>query len=340
MPSNVNWKVHIILMFYCLLPLNTASAQSNQELEAKCLTNMHQLTFSSMGFEKAGEAYFSPDGKTILFQAVPTGEKEYQIYSMNLEEGTPRMVSTGKGACTCAYFRPDGQRIIFASSHAGPESVKEEPADGRYKWDLTPYMNIYDANPDGSDLQALTSGPAYHAECAYAPSGDNIVYASNEDGAMNLYTMDADGSNVRQITHTDYCYNGGPFFSPDGGQIIFRADRDRPDYLQIYVINSDGTIERQLTTNEAVNWAPYWHPEGKVIAYATSLHGHRQYEIYLMNVETQAQYRLTYNPTFDGLAVFSNDGKQLMWTSKRSSDNTCQIFIADFTMPSELISKE
>lgn len=309
------------------------------------LQNIRQLTFSSMGFEKAGEAYFSTDNQTIIFQAVPKGQEQYQIYTMNIEEGIPRMVSTGKGACTCAFFRPDGKKIIFASSHSDPTintpgfdqaapGYKRE--GGSYGWAFTPYMNVYEANIDGSDLTALTTGPAYSAECAYSHDGSQIVFASNRSGTMNLYTMNADGSNVQQVTHTSSCYNGGPFFSPDGQQIIFRADRQKADYLQIYVINADGSNERQLTDNGAVNWAPYWHPNGNVFAFTTSLHGHWQYEVYLQNIATGATHRLTCNPSFDGLPVFSNDGLKIMWTSKRGPDNSCQIFLADFTMPNEL----
>lgn len=309
------------------------------------LKNIRQITFSEMGFEKAGEAYFSPNGEDIIFQAVPQGEKHYQIFTMNLKVGLPHMVSTGKGACTCAYFRPDGHKIIFASSHEDPsltssEYQKEPPGykrnSGEYSWEFTPYMNIYEANPDGSNLKALTSGPAYHAECAYSSDGSRIVFASNKNGTMNIYTMTADGTNEHQLTHTDYCYNGGPFFSPDDTQVIFRADRQARHYLQIYTIDSNGKNERQLTYNQAVNWAPYWHPNGKVIAFTTSLHGHQHYEIYAMNIETGATCRITHNSHFDGLPTFSLDGKQMMWTSKRGSDNSCQIFIADFSMPEEL----
>ncbi|MFI5334413.1 MAG: TolB family protein [Chlamydiales bacterium] len=292
-----------------------------------------------MGFEKAGEAYFSPNGKMIIFQAVLKGKKQFQIFTMDVQEGIPRQVSTGKGACTCANFRPDGKKIIFASSHEGPEKdgdrEQQTSGKGKYVWDLTPYMNIYETDPDGRNLIALTSGPAYHAECAYSPDGSEIVYASNQDGSMNLYVMNADGSNTRQITHTTSCYNGGPFFSPDGEKIIFRADRQRADYLQLFLINRDGSEETQLTSNQAVNWAPFWHPNGKVIAYTTSIHGHGQYEIYLLNVFSGAQCRLTHNPNFDGLPAFSPDGQKILWTSKRDG-KTSQIFIANFTLPDEL----
>ena len=307
------------------------------------LKNIKQLTFSSMGFEKAGEAYFSPDQKSIIFQAIPTGQKHYQIYTLKVNEQTPYMVSTGKGACTCAYFRPDGKKIIFASSHEDPhleEGCQKVPGyqkeTGQYKWEFTPYMNIYEANPDGSELKALTMGSAYHAECAYSSDGTQIVYASNSSGRMNLYIMNADGSQVKQITHSDQVYNGGCFFSPDGNQIIYRADYDRPHYLQIYCIDKNGQNNRQLTKNNDVNWAPYWHPNGEVIAYTTSIHGHHNYQIYLMNIKSNIHYRLTHNDTFDGLPSFGQNGTQILWTSKRGKDKTCQIFMADFIMPDNL----
>lgn len=301
------------------------------------LSNIIQITFPSMGFEKAGEAYFSPDEKKIIFQAIPKGDSNYQIYVMDLEERIPAIVSTGIGACTCGFFHPNGERILFASSHEDPMPVKfDKGASGSYKWTLTPYMNIYEANIDGTSLKALTSGPAYHAECSYSPDGKQIVYASNEDGNMNLYVMNSDGTNSQRITYDSSCYNGGPFFSPDGQRIIFRADRDDQDYLQIYVIDKDGSNETQITSNHAVNWAPYWHPNGEVIAFTTSLHGHHAYELYLLNIGTLIQARLTDSPSFDGLPVFNKDGTKIMWTSQRSEDRSCQVYLADFTMPPEL----
>ena len=301
--------------------------------EEPFLHNVRQLTSLAMNFEKAGEAYFSPDETLIIFQAVPIKEHDYQIYVMDLEEMIPKRVSTGFGKCTCGYFKPDGQKIIFASSHESEASAKENSHHDTYKWDLTPYMNIYEANWDGSGLKRLTAGSSYHAECAYSSDGKEIVYASNENGSMNLYVMESDGTNVRQITDGTDCYYGGPFFSPDNQKIVFRADRDKRDYLQIYVIDKDGQNEQQITCNDAVNWAPYWHPNGKVIAFTTSLHGHRNYEIYLINIDTQVTCRLTCNASFDGLPVFNKKGDKIMWTSKRGPENACHVFIADFILP-------
>lgn len=296
------------------------------------LSNIEQLTSPKMGFERAGEAYFSPDGQMISFQAVPIGETGYQIYTLDLNTKELVQISHGAQTCTCSFFRPDGKKIIFAASLVKWSSSKE----GKYKWDFTPYMNIYEANLDGSDAVALTEGSAYHAECAYSPDGSHIVYASNEDGSMNIYTMRSDGTDVKQVTHTTHCYNGGPFFSPDGTKIIFRADRESLDLLQIYMMDSDdGSNLVQITDNGAVNWAPFWHPSQEAIAYTTSIHGHYNYEVYLHAIGTGEQYRVTHHPAFDGLPTFNQEGTQMLWTSKRGPDNTAQVFIADFKLPEE-----
>lgn len=318
-------NIRFLLGLLLILPWTCSAGED-------CLSNIQQVTFRHMGFEKAGEAYFAPNGESILFQAVPEGQKEYQIYWMDLHDREPKLMSTGSGACTCAFFHPKGEKAIFASSHSDPNPCEKVPSVG-YKWDLTPYMNIYEVRLDGTELKALTSGPAYHAECAYSPDGNTIVYASNESGSMNLYLMNADGSDQRQLTHTTGIYNGGPFFSPEGSRIVYRADTKRPHSLQIFVHDLSTGEKQQLTDNDAVNWAPYWYPDGRSVAFTTSLHGHHRYEIYLLHMETGALHRVTDHPGFDGLPVFSNDGQQLMWTSKRGDDGTCQVFIADFQNP-------
>ncbi len=305
--------------------------------EELCLRNIRQVTFP-MDFEKAGEAYFSPDGRSLIFQAVPKGEANYQIYTMDLASLIPVRVSTGKGACTCGFYRPDGAKILFGSSHEAPIERELPKSSGRYRWDLTPYMNIYEADLHGSSLKRLTSGPAYHAECGYSPDGTKIVYASNESGSMNLYVCDANGENVHPLTHTYDCYNGGPFFSPKGDWIVFRADRQEKDLLQLYLIRPDGSEERQLTSNSYVNWAPFWHPNGRVVAYTTSKHGHHAYQIYLIDIETNREVRLTYSNTFEGLPSFSADGTQIAWTSKRGG-GAAHVFVADFTLPTELANE-
>src|SRR5438128_2001271 len=103
--------------------LLTAEPGDWQKAEAEHLKNVRQLTFD---FARAGEGYFSPDKKQIIFQAEEkgTGNPFYQIFVMDLTSGKTRRVSPGVGKTTCAYFRPDGKKIIFASTHLDPDAKK------------------------------------------------------------------------------------------------------------------------------------------------------------------------------------------------------------------------
>ena len=122
-----------------------------------------------------------------------------------------------------------------------------------------------------------------------------------------------------------------------GKRVIFRSDRKAKDQLQLFVINADGTGERQLTDTEGVNWAPFWHPDGKHIIYTAAEHkpGVRpNYDLWWMNVETGEKTRITFAPGQDVLPVFSADGKKLMWTSTRDGRMPgSQLFVADFMVP-------
>jgi Tol biopolymer transport system component len=322
--------------------------------EAVHLKNIRQVT---KDFVRAGEGYFSPDGKTIIFQAEEkdTGNPFYQIFTMDLATGRTVRVSPGVGKTTCSYFAPDGKKIIFASSHLDPEArakyaeeLKQREEDrkaGRrrtYKWDFDSHMDIFESNPDGTGLKRLTDTPGYDAEGSYSPDGKQIVFCSNRSGPENLelYIMNRDGSGVRQLTKAPGCYNGGPFFSPDGTKVIFRSDRKKKDHLQLYVINTDGTGERELTGDlNWVNWGPYWWKDSKHIIYAGADHSNPMarpnYDLYWMNIETGKKVRITHAPGADVLPVFSPDYKKLMWTSTRDGRQPAQLWIADFEPPKE-----
>jgi Tol biopolymer transport system component len=300
-----------------------------------------------MGLARAGEAYFSPDGQKVIFQAVPDkeglGQHDYQIYTIDLKTRDLKMVSTGKGACTCSFFRPDGKKIIFASSHLDPNlgKPKEAPKSttGRgYAWDFNEHMDIFEADPDGSNLKQLTNARGYDAEGSYSPDGKQIVFTSQRDSDLEIYVMNADGSNPRRYTNGKG-YDGGPFFSPDGKTIVYRGDRRNDDQmnLQIRMVNADGTDDRAITDNEVFNWCPYWYPDGKSFIFTQADHrGRPNYDLYMMKADGSELTQITFDATFDGLPVFSPDGKKLMWTSKRGGLDEAQIFLADFALPDKM----
>src|SRR3981081_993784 len=121
-------------------------------------TNVHQLT---SGGENA-EAYWSPDGKRLVFQPPRGGLKCDQIFVMNADGSDQHMVSTGKGRTTCGYFLPDNEHILYASTHLGGDSCPPAADRSRgYVWPVYPSYDIFVAKDDGSDLKRLTTTPGY-----------------------------------------------------------------------------------------------------------------------------------------------------------------------------------
>lgn len=350
--------------FLCLLVacaavyvLPVAAAEEGDSIESTYLTNIKQLT-SPDDFEKAGEAYFSPDQKTIVYQAVADGYPFYQIYTQPLAGGKAKRISTGRGRTTCSYFTTDGKRLIFASSHldadleateaAARKQIEEDKKSGnrrRYSWPFDKAMDIFETDLDGHFLRRLTKEEGYDAEGAFSPDGKLIAFCSDRDGDPDLYVMNSDGTGVRQLTNSPG-YDGGPFISPDGKWVIFRSDRKQEHFLQIYAIGIDGKNEVALTDSTGVNWGPYWHPTEPYIIWSGADHSDPKarpnYDLWLMKYTIEEGQlkpgkvtRVTDHPSADVLPVFSPDGKQLMWTSSRTPNHTSQVYIADFHLPKE-----
>lgn len=308
-------------------------------------------------FVRAGEGYFSPDGKRAIFQAEEkdTGNPFYQIFVQDLPGGRALRISPGTGRTTCSYFRPDGKRVIFASSHGDPDAKKHQTAEiaqreddrkkgnppRRYSWSFDEHMKIYEANPDGTEIKCLTpDAKVYTAEGSYSTDGKRIVYSAGNAGNVQLFIMNADGTGPKQLTTAPNCYNGGPFFSPDGTKVIFRSDRKEKDRLQLYVINADGSGEKALTANDKwVYWAPFWYKDGKHIIYTAADHtdpmARPNYDLYWMNLDTGKTTRITHAPGQDVLPVFSPDYLKVMWTTSRDGRSPTQLYIADFFPPKE-----
>jgi len=317
--------------------------------QEKHLANIRQLTF---GGENA-EAYFSPDGKRLIFQSTRDGYPCDQIYVMNVDGGNIHRVSTGKGRTTCGYFfYPKGQRILYSSTHLADEDCPPppDPAQG-YVWKLYPAYDIFSAKPDGSDLRRLTDAEGYDAEATVAAKGRKIVFTSTRDGDPELYTMNLDGSDQKRLTYAPG-YDGGAFYSADCKKIVFRANRPetpeeladyqmlikdgliRPMRLELFIMDADGSNLRQVTNNGAANFAPYFHPNGKQIIFASNVHNPRgrNFDLYLINVDGTGLEQITFNETFDGFPMFSQDGKRLVFASNRNAKTPGEtnIFIADW----------
>lgn len=313
--------------------------------EARHLKRLTQLTFGGSN----AEAYFSWDGKRVIFQSTSGGLACDQLFTMNTDGSGLKMVSTGKGRVSCSFFLPGDEEIIYASTHhASPDCPPPPDRSKGYVWALYDY-EIFRAKADGGGIVRLTNNPGYDAELeGVHPDGKRIVFTSYRDGDLDIYTMDANGGDVQRLTD-EKGYDGGPFYSWDGTKIVYRAfhpkdDQEASEYdellskglikptrAEIFIMDADGGNNRQLTDNGAANWAPAWHPNGRQIIFSSNLHapGTRNFDLYLMNSDGSSLERLTYGG-FNSFPNFSADGKKVLFASDRRAKDRHEfnIFIA------------
>jgi Tol biopolymer transport system component len=326
------------------------------ETESQFIGNTRQLTFDG---RRAGEGYFSADGKQIVFQSErDPANPFYQIYWMDLENGDVEKISPGYGKTTCAWIHPSGEKVLFASTQGDPEAKKKQQeeldfrASGkerRYSWDYDSHFDIWELDRKTRKYRQLTEAEGYCAEGSWSPDGSLIAFASNRrayDGTMtaaekknfeidpaymnDIYIMNADGSNVRQLTDVAG-YDGGPFFSPDGKKICWRRFSENGATAEIMTMNIDGSQQRQLTRLNNMSWAPYFHPSGRYIVFTTNRHGFGNFELYIVAAQGRSEpVRITFTSGFDGLPVFLPNGKQIAWTTNRTAKKQSQIFIGNW----------
>lgn len=324
--------------------------------ESTYITNSRQLTFEGL---RAGEGYFNADGSKLVFQSERMDDNPwYQIYLMDLEFGDINRVSPGHGKTSCAWIHPDNKRVLFASTHEDPLSkqlqqkeldFRASGQERRYSWDYDENYDLFETDLTGSYYKNLTKAKGYNAEGSYSPDGKLIAFASNrpayeeslseEDAEAfdidpaymtEIYIMNADGSNLKRLTHSPG-YDGGPFFSPDGKRIIWRRFAPNGATAEIYTMNIDGSDQKRITEVEAMSWAPYYHPSGDYLIFTNNSLGFANFELFVVDTAGNHEpVRVTYTDGFDGLPVFTPDGTQLSWTSNRTATKQSQIFMADW----------
>jgi len=336
---------------YC----KSARSTEKEQGESRFISNVRQLIFEG---RRSGEGYFNRDGSLLAFMSErDPANPFFQIYLMDMSSGDTHRVSPGVGKTTCPWIHPSNQKLLFSSTHEDPNALKKQKdeldyrasgAAKRYGWEFDEFYDIYESDLQGKQLRTLSDVRGYDAEACYSPDGKTIVFASNRLGysapmedsdrrifekdpsyMMDIYLMDADGSNVRRVTDVKG-YDGGPFFCWDGSKICWR--RFTPDGVkaEVFTMNADGTDQRQLTHLDAMSWAPFFHPSGDYLIFATNKHGFSNFELYLVDAAGKSTVRVTSTDGFDGLPAFSPDGRRLVWTAQRTSDKSAQLFSAEW----------
>lgn len=235
-------------------------------------------------------SYFFPDDKRILYASTfaaaencppsPDYSKgyvwalynEYDIYSANADGSDIRVLTSSPGYDAEATVSPKGDKIIFTSTRDGD-------------------LELYSMNPDGSGIKRLTYEPGYDGGAYYSYDGTMIVYRASRPkegkelneykellqqglirpNALEIFVMNADRSNKRQVTDNGAA-NFGPYFFPDGKRIIFCSNMGDPAgrNFDLWAINTDGTGLEQITFNDTFDGFPMFSMDGRKFVFCSN----------------------------------------------------------------------
>ena len=233
----------------------------------------------------AADPSWSPDGTRLAFTAARN--HKLQIDVMRLD-GTGRTTLTDRGNNRVPAWSPDGRRILFSSDRDGPEALYVMEADGSVQHRVDPqsgegawwpdgraivfesdrdgntelYRRRLDREPDGA--ARLTSHVATDDHPSWSRDGRLIAFDSNRDGKPNIFVMDPDGGQIRNLTRSG-ASDAQPAWSSNDASIAFASDRGGT--LAIYAIRADGSGLRRLTEGHGDS-APQWSPDDRSICFS------------------------------------------------------------------------
>lgn len=198
----------------------------------------------------------------------------YDIFKLELATGELVQLTDTPGYDAEATISPDGRTIVFTSTRDGD-------------------LEIYTMDLDGGNLKRLTHTPGYDGGAFFSPDGSKICYRSHypEEGpalddyrtlladekvrpsVMEVYVMNADGSDQRRITDLG-CASFGPFFHPSGDKIIFSSNYPDPRgrEFDLWMVDLESGELEQITFSGGFDGFPMWAPDGETFVFGSNRH--------------------------------------------------------------------
>jgi Tol biopolymer transport system component len=222
------------------------------------------------------------------------------VFVMNDDGSEQRNLSRAPGLDGGHVWSPDGRKLAFLSRRDG----KQE---------------IYVVNADGSELRNLTRSPEHDFAPAWSPDGRKIAFTRSRDyykrGNVDLYVVNADGSGQRRVTHTMGRHDGNPVWSypgtaawsPNGRMLTYATKRD--GNFDVYVVNADGSGERNLTRSPERDFFLAWLPDGRIAFFSDREGTDRR--LYVMNTDGSGRRNLTREWGLDIRPVWSPSGAEV-----------------------------
>jgi TolB protein len=238
-------------------------------------------------------SYFFPTKQRILYSSTHMGAKEcptppdyshgyvwaiyptYDVFTARPDGSDLKQLTSTPGYDAESTFSIDGKKIVFTSMRDGDLDIYTMDADGKNVKRLTTELG-YDGGPffsrDGKQIVYRAYHPQTPAEIARYKQklAENLI----EPTVFEIWVMNSDGTNKRQVTHLGAA-SFAPYFFPDGKRIIFASNVNDPKgrNFDLYAINVDGTGLEQITFNETFDGFPMFSPDGKKLVFASNRNG-------------------------------------------------------------------
>ena len=240
--------------------------------------NLRNLTNSK---ENDWTPIFSPMSDKIVFTTYFPSNDNYDIFIINSDGTKKKNITKTTGYEKFPQFSHDGSFIIYQGWQKGKKEIFFTNLLENNTINLTRNNNSNDILSQGN---------------AISPDDQKIVFTSDVDGNNNIYLMNIDGAELKQLTFNksnDY----EPIFSPDGLSIIFTSNRD--GNREIYSVDSNGENLINISNNPSDDWSPKFYPDNKKIIFQSLREGVSNWEIFIMDNDGKNQRNITNSPGTD-----------------------------------------
>lgn len=259
----------------------TCQINKIQASDQICIMNADGSGFRQLTSDSVRHYYpsLAPDGGSVVYSAFRESNV-YEIYELNLNTGNAIRLTNRIGVSNAPEISPDGTSITFMRGN--PNTQQNQI------W----VMDRSGDNP-GNVPQALGWDPTW------SPDGKQILYASDRDGGVQLFTVSLKGSNIKRVTNLP-SIRGRSDWSPDGQFIVTYSGEAWN--REVYIMNADGSNVRQLTPTGGNSQGPSISPDGKWVvftAYFDKYGDDHGCEIYVIRVDGTDLRRLTNNEYCD-----------------------------------------